>query len=69
MNENPLKATLNFHSYGYDNLKIVVVKFQGLFFTYLDRPCMDFVTQASGYTILRKREIKIALLKMISTLC
>ena len=43
--------------------------FQGRFFTYVDRSCIGFLTKVSGQTMLRKREIKIALLNMISTLC
>ena len=43
--------------------------FQGPFFTYLDRSCIGFLTQMSGHTMLRNREIKIALLNMTSTLC
>ena len=50
-------------------LQIGVVMFQGLFFTYLDRSCNGFLTQVSGYTVLRKREIRIALLNVTSNLC
>ena len=50
-------------------LKIGVVLFQGPFFTYLDRSCIGFLTQVSGHTVLRKREIKITVLNVTSTLC
>ena len=50
-------------------LKMGVVILQGPFFTYLDISCIGFLTQASGHTMLRKREIKIALLNVTSTLC
>ena len=45
-------------------LQIGVVLFQGPFFTYLDRSCIGFLTQVSGHTVLRKREIKIAVLNV-----
>ena len=50
-------------------LKLGVAMFQGPFFTYLDRSCICFLTQVSGHTMLRKREIEIALLNVTSTLC
>ena len=43
--------------------------FQGPFWTYLDISCISFLTQVSGHTMLRKREIKITLLNVTSTLC
>ena len=45
-------------------LKIGVVLLQGPFFTYLDRSGIGFLTQVSGHTVLRKREIKIAVLNV-----
>ena len=42
---------------------------QGPFFTYLDISCIGFLTQVRGHTMLRKREIKIALLNVSSALC
>ena len=72
MNENPLNAIhakSHFHPYGYFYSKIGVVLFQGPFFTYLDISCIGFLTQVSGHTMLRKREIKIAVLNVTSTLC
>ena len=73
MNENPLNAiNAKSHFHPYDmviiTLKMGVVMFQGPFFTYLERSCIGFLTQVSGHTMLRKREIKIALLNVTSTL-
>ena len=45
-------------------LKIGAVMFQGPFFTYLDRSCIGFLTPVSGHTVLRKREIKMAVLNV-----
>ena len=42
--------------------------FEGPFFTYLDRPCIGFLTQVSGQTMLRKREIEFELLNVTSSL-
>ena len=49
--------------------KLGVVMFQGPHFTYLDISCIGFWHQVSGHTMLRKREMKMALLNMISTQC
>ena len=52
-------------------LKNGVVMLQGPFLTYLYIFCilLGFLSQVSGQTMLRKREIKIALLNVTSTLC
>ena len=49
-------------------LKNGIVMLQGPFFTCLDRSCKGFLTQVSGHTMLRKRDIKIAFLNVFSTL-
>ena len=72
MNENflnAINAKSHFHPYGYYSSKIGVVMFQGPFLTYFDISCIGFLTQVSGHTMLRKREIKITLLNVTSTLC
>ena len=73
MNEHPqnaINAKSHFHPYGYYNitLQIGVVMFKGPVFTYLNRSCIGFLTQVSGHTMLRKCEIKIAVLIVILTL-
>ena len=71
INESPLNdidAKSNFHSYGYDYPKNWYSHIPRTISTYLDRSCIGFLAQVSGHTMLRKREIKIALLNMISTL-
>ena len=50
-------------------VKSGIVMFQGPFFTYLVRSCIRFLTQLIGQTMLRKCEIKIPLLNIISILC
>ena len=72
MNRNLIKAIdakSNPIHMGMIALKIGGVMFQGPFFTYFDRSCIGFLTQVKRHNMLRKREIKVALLKMISTLC
>ena len=72
MNENPhtllMQNPMSIHM-AMIALNIRIVMFQGPFLSYLDSSCKGFLTQVSGHTKLRKLEIKIASLYMISTLC